>query len=238
MQQKLRVLITSGGTSEPIDGVRYVTNFSSGRTGAAIAGYLSAAGISVHLLHGRAAVLPPPAEGCICESYTSCSDLQERLQRILFEDPSIGAVIHAAAVSDFSPDSIIFDDGSSRRASDTGKLSSDREFTVQFRRNPKVIDQLRSYAERSGREDAIIIVGFKLTHTADSVQRTAAVQALLSRGCCDLVVHNDLSEVTEAGHTASFYTADGSLSAVTHTKEEMSRRLLQLITGEDDGLMY
>ncbi len=76
----MRILITSGGTEEPIDGVRYITNFSTGRTGAVIADYLAACGVETVLVHGRHAVLPETDMERY--SFTTFTDL-DRIQPLM-----------------------------------------------------------------------------------------------------------------------------------------------------------
>lgn len=176
----MKLLLTSGATREPIDAVRFLSNASSGATGAALAEAWAGRGHAVTLLHGAGAALPRAAVEC--EAFSTAEDLRGRLQRRL----SLGdfdAVIMAAGVSDYRPES-----------SRPGKISSEAELlTLRLARNPKILPRIKSYAPRPPR-----VVGFKLTVGADADARRAAVAAQFGRGGVDAVVHNDLEEIRAA----------------------------------------
>ncbi len=223
----LRVLITFGGTREQLDGVRSVTNTSTGRTGAEIAARFLALGVNVFLLYGKGSVLPSIAgEGherlLGHEEFTSFRDLDSRIQRILQNHPEFDAVIHLAAVSDFSPVSIETDSGLVCEPGTVGKLSSQEGFTVRFEPNHKIIDRLRRYGAVEGRIKPLTIVGYKLTNTADSSEQLAAVRGIADRRVCDLIVHNDLGQIDSENHPAMYYDAECRLIGATQTKREMA----------------
>jgi phosphopantothenoylcysteine synthetase/decarboxylase len=226
----MKILITSGGTEEPLDGVRYITNFSTGRTGAGLAEYLAAQGNDIMLLHGYHAILPgnPEAKSGIIETlrYRTFSDLDAQLQRTLESDRDITAVIHLAAVSDYTPETFETPDGKIIQAGEMGKISSKSEtMIVRFRRNFKILSRIREYAQ--GR--AIILTGFKLTNTSDPNEKMAAIQKILQDKTCDLLVHNDLNEIGKASddtqHTAAIYSMDGNSLSHTQTKQQLYEQL-------------
>jgi phosphopantothenoylcysteine decarboxylase/phosphopantothenate--cysteine ligase len=173
----MNVLVTAGATREPIDAVRFISNFSTGSTGASIAEALVAIGHRVVYVRGESAVPAPSAaeQG----SFYSARDLSAQLQRRLAKG-DVDAVIMAAAVSDYRPG-----------APTDGKLSSaPEELTLHLVRNPKILPQLKAWSPRPLR-----VVGFKLTAHADAVARRAAVAAQFAAGGVDLVVHNDIAEI-------------------------------------------
>jgi len=224
----MKILITSGGTEEPLDGVRYITNFSTGRTGAGLAEYLTALGNDVMLLHGYHAVLPPHIQNGTIETlrYRTFSDLDAQLQRTLESDRDITAVIHLAAVSDYTPETFETPDGKIFPAGGQGKISSSaKTMIVHFRRNYKILSKIRGYAQ--GR--AIILTGFKLTNTSDPNEKIAAIQKILQDKTCDLLVHNDLNEIGKASddlhHTAAIYSANGDPLSLTQTKQQLFEQL-------------
>ena len=107
-----RVLITAGGTTVPIDGVRSITNTSTGRTGAALAAYFASVGYDVTLLHAADAAVPDPAvESITRRSFTTFDDLAGALSDLLSEH-RFHAVIHLAAVSDYDVDHVVVDGAS------------------------------------------------------------------------------------------------------------------------------
>jgi phosphopantothenoylcysteine decarboxylase / phosphopantothenate---cysteine ligase len=187
-QRRLRVLVTSGGTSEPVDGVRVLTNTSTGATGSLIAGRMARAGHEVVLLRARHA---ERSTGCREELFTSYADLEQALARLLSAE-AFDVVIHAAAVSDFSVDEVTVD---GRSVSPTGKLPSGMAPVIHLRTNPKLVDRLRAMSSKK----ELIVVAFKLTRGDEP----GAVTSLFAHSGADMVVHNDLSERSDAEHFPS-----------------------------------
>jgi len=183
--RRLRVLVTSGGTAEPIDGVRVLTNTSTGRTGAAIAARLARAGHQVVLLRSPQSERAP--QGCSEETYSTFSDLDAALGRILSSSP-FDAVVHAAAVSDFGVAEVRV--AGAARAVTSGKLDSDAAPVIRLRPNPKLVDGIRSRSLNP----SVLVVAFKLTRGADRAEAHRAVDALMAHSGADLVVQNDLAE--------------------------------------------
>jgi phosphopantothenoylcysteine decarboxylase/phosphopantothenate--cysteine ligase len=173
----MNLLITAGATREPLDAVRFLSNVSTGRTGAALADAFAARDHRVTLLRGESAVAPRSA--CEVEVFTSAKDLRVRLQKRL-AGGAFDAAIMCAAVADYRPD-----------FAGDGKISSAAaELTLRLVRNPKILPQLKSFSPRP-----LVVVGFKLTVGADTAARRAAVAAQFSAGAVDAVVHNDLDEI-------------------------------------------
>ena len=184
----MNILVTAGATREPLDAVRFLSNVSTGSTGAALADALVARDHRVTLLRGESAVAPRSA--CEVEVFTSTEDLRVRLQRRL-EGGTFDALIMCAAVADYRPD---------RTAA--GKIGSDAaELTIRLVRNPKILPQLKSFSPRS-----LMVIGFKLTVGADAAAGRAAVAAQFAAGTVDAVVHNDLEEIrASSAHPFWFY---------------------------------
>jgi phosphopantothenoylcysteine decarboxylase/phosphopantothenate--cysteine ligase len=178
----MKILLTSGATREPIDAVRFVSNVSTGSTGAALADALAEAGHEVTLLHGEGAVRPG-AQDVVCGSFGSTEHLAERLRAAL-AGADFDVVIQAAAVADYRPD-----------VAHAGKLSSYAdEMLLRLVPTPKLLPQIKGWSPRPVR-----VVGFKLTHGADDAARAAAVGKVFAAGGVDAVVHNDLAEMHQVG---------------------------------------
>ncbi len=193
-----RILITAGGTREPIDSVRYIGNKSSGRTASRLADDLMSAGHRVTWLGAKDAVKPISADRI--EWYSSFIDLEAQLRGLLGSG-EFDVVIHAAAVSDFSVARVETAEGGLLE-SDSGKLSSNSDLVLRLKRNPKLLDSLKDW---SGNPD-LQVIGFKLTDTNDRSLRLAAIRRQLGHSGVDAVVHNDLSDISKASHTFSFHT--------------------------------
>ncbi len=225
----MKILVTAGGTSEPIDGVRRLTNTSTGATGAALAHHFSACGADVLLLHAERASIGDAAPRR--ETFVSFADLEEALRRHLGGEPW-DAVVHLAAVSDYSVDTIEVD-GTNFTPGEQHKIGAGNDVTIRLKPNPKLIDGLKGCSLNPH----LRVVGFKLTVDTDREEREQAVSKLIGRGCADLVIQNDLREIDEDRHEASFWDQTG-LIAQTHTKRNMAETLWKwLIEGEDHEIM-
>ena len=183
--RRLRVLVTSGGTSEPIDGVRAITNSSTGRTGSDIAEHLARTGHEVFFLRARGALPSPSAFRE--ETFFTFSELEAGLSRILGE-VSFDAVVHCAAVSDFGVSEVEVD--GIGRPPGVLKIESNSAPVLRLRANPKLVDRLKSWSLNPN----LRVVAFKLTRGANEDDAQGAVRHLFAHSNADLVVHNDLSE--------------------------------------------
>ena len=219
--KKLRILITSGGTVEPIDDVRVLTNISTGETGARMARQLAANGHEVLLL--RATGARPAADGVHEETFTTFRELDAALTRLLGAE-DFDAVVHVAAVSDFSVDAIEVDGVAQPR---DGKLSSDLAPVIRLRRNPKLLDTLRARSRHAG----VRIIGFKLTHGASPTDIAEAVTAQLASGVVDFVVHNDLARRAAGGaFPADIWDARGAIVARCADRADIAPALEKILT--------
>jgi len=222
----MRVLITAGGTDVPIDGVRRLTNTSTGATGVALARVFAARGAQVVLLHAaRAAVTGIEGE---CDTFTTFGELEARLRRLLSER-TFDAVVHLAAVSDYRVAAVEVD-GMVVPHGDRGKIPSGHDVVLRLAPTTKLIDRLRDWS----RNPSVRVIGFKLTDHEDDGHRQRAVRQLLDRGSADLVVHNDLSEIDDDRHRATIWDRAG-IVATTETKEQLGRALFDLLAGTPAG---
>lgn len=166
------VLITAGGTAEPIDAVRRITNRSSGKMGFALAEEAASRGARVLLVAGVTA-LPTPAG---VERYDVESALEMRdavMQRL----PSATIVIKAAAVADFRPE--VREPGKIKKEA----LESQSGITLRLVTNPDIL------AEVCSQKGDRLVVGF----AAESEDVVQNARRKLERKGCDLLVANDVS---------------------------------------------
>jgi phosphopantothenoylcysteine decarboxylase/phosphopantothenate--cysteine ligase len=221
--RRMRVLVTSGGTAEPIDGVRVLTNASTGRTGAEIAGRMARGGHEVVILRARGSS-PAPA-GCRDETFTSFAELDLALGRIL-SSGRFDAVVHAAAVSDFGVEEVL--DGATGRPTAPGKLDSGSAPVIRLRPNPKLVDGLRSRSLNG----SVRIVAFKLTRGEDQAGALRAVGSLLAHSGADLVVHNDLAEREGPdAFPSTIHFSDGGAPERCATRRELADALERILSG-------
>lgn len=209
------VVVTAGGTREPLDPVRVFANRSSGKMGYAIAAEAARRGAEVVLVSGPSALATPAGVRRV--------DVETGLEMrdaVHAELSKCTVFIAAAAVADFRP---------AARAEHKIKkesLADGEGLTIELVRNPDILAEVGA---ASGRERRLV-VGF----AAESQDLVAAGRRKLERKRCDLIVANDISR---AG--AGF---DGDTNAVTFvcpggeveelpllSKREVAERLLERI---------
>jgi phosphopantothenoylcysteine decarboxylase/phosphopantothenate--cysteine ligase len=171
------VVVSAGGTREPLDAVRFVGNRSSGRMGVALAAEARRRGAAVTLLAANLGV-PPPAGVDVVETPTAADLEREALARA-----DADVIVMAAAVSDYRP-----------AAEETGKRPKDGEaWTVELTPTADVLAGL-GRTRRPGQ----VLVGFAADVAAAGLER--AREKLLAKKP-DLIVFNDVGR-TDIGFDA------------------------------------
>jgi phosphopantothenoylcysteine synthetase/decarboxylase len=152
----MRIVITGGPASEPIDQVRFITNQSTGELAVKLAQKFSAAGHQVELFLGRGAISRLET----AKRFQTNEDLHRLLSEVAQRD-HVQAVFHAAALSDFGVGQILV----SGRISEAAKISSDAE-SIELRLvpKPKLIRGLRDLF------GSAYIVGWKFELEATSME--------------------------------------------------------------------
>jgi len=194
------ILVTAGGTREYVDGVRYIGNLSTGKTGAQVADYFSAIGYHVTWLGAINAVQPNLT--CNKVFYETFNDLADTLKMQL-QNNHFDTIIHAAAISDFSVCTIKIN-GQDIIACRKTKLPTSDSMDLRLKKNPKLVSQLLKWSKNLN----LKVVAFKLTNTDDLAKRKNAVYKLLHQDGIDFVVHNDLSDISKNNHTFTLYKSE------------------------------
>jgi phosphopantothenate---cysteine ligase (CTP) len=180
----MRCIVTAGPTFEPLDEVRRLTNFSTGRLGSELANFLAERGHEVTLLIGELASHPGERHAQHVETFTTTLDLRDRL--IKLADQPIGALFHAAAVSDFRFGQVWVRSaqGEMTRVS-SGKFST-RQGTLVAELVPtaKIIAELRSWFPRTR------LVGWKFEVEGDRAAVIRLAQQQVSESNTDACVAN------------------------------------------------
>ena len=203
----MKILITSGGTREPIDQVRFISNRSSGKTGATLADFFSSVNNDVYYLHSEDAIIPKRVERKIC--YSSFNDLETCLKQIIREI-SFDIIIHAAAVSDFSLDKVLIDDNP-HLPEEISKISSKSNLKLILKPNFKIISYLKSYANEHKKTP--LIVGFKFTNTNNLEERKLATLKVLKNPGVILAIHNDLNDMKLGKRIFNIYDKNSHFKA-------------------------
>lgn len=254
----LKVIITAGGTVEPIDEVRCITNRSTGRLGRAIAERLFEDGGEavewLYYVHGPSASMPETPRTTALPVDT-VGDLGEVLSSLLREQ-EIGAIVHAMAVSDFrvartatlgsmaSALALAFASGDLAPGEDEGLLSAK---IVRLLRSAPI---LSSGKIASDIEDPVlllertpkliatlreaapraIIVGFKLLCGASEEELVAAGLQLLESARCSLVFANDARAAFGSGY-AGFLIDPAGRSERLEGKDAIAGRIAAALLG-------
>jgi len=196
-EKKLEVMITSGGTKENIDGVRFLANLSTGKTGAAIAEYFVRVGHNVTFLYADNS--SEPKVQTKNQKYIAYDDLKENLFAMC-EKKTFDAVIHLAAVADYSPYQIETGTEVSSLPLKHKLDSTSDEITLRFRRNEKLITQIKKKSQNKN----VFLAGFKLTNTPNADERKKAVDKLFLEAGCDVVISNDINDRDDENRQTNF----------------------------------
>ncbi len=164
-----RVLISAGGTREPLDSVRYVGNRSSGRMGVALAQEARQRGATVTLLAANLAV-PPPAGVDVVETPTAADLEREALGRA-----DADVIVMAAAVADYR----------AAAPSTTKRAKDGSAWVVELQPTPDVLGAIGA-ARRPGQ----VIVGFAADEAEAGLERAREKRRVKN---ADLFVYNDVS---------------------------------------------
>lgn len=216
-----RILITGGGTVEPIDDVRSITNASTGETAIQIASYLFNLGLPVTLLLNNQKGLKVP-EGIEVLPFLSFGDLNSILKNKLANE-HFDFVIHTAAVSDFKLAKI---EGLNSKFSKR-KISSSANIKLVLKPNIKIISKLTQYS----RNKKIRIIGFKLTSHANKKAVADAVKKLFSYRQVLYVVQNDITQIDriKGMHRFSLFRRNNIVSEPIESRDQLIHQLAQIV---------
>ena len=199
----MKILVTSGGTSEAIDQVRSITNHSTGRLGKVITETLLKAGHQVCLITTRQALKPELHPNLTMIEIQNTSDLLQEMKRIV---PDYQVLIHSMAVSDYSPvymaglDEVQASQDLSEflhKKNMETKISSKDEVQILFlKKNPKIISLVKEW------NPSIHLIGFKLLVDVAKEHLIQIARESLEKNQADLIVANDLTQINANQHLA------------------------------------
>lgn len=167
-----KILITTGGTIEKIDDIRYISNFSSGKMGIALAEDCLRRGADVLLLRAKNAVIPSTAISE--ELFTSSDNLLALLQKHI---KNFDILFHAAAVSDFLIEKPF-----------TGKLKSNTSINIVLKPRVKILDLIKRMNPR------ICLIAFKAEHKVSEDSLIQLSFTRLQQTNSDAIIANDVGK--------------------------------------------
>lgn len=204
----LRVLVTAGGTREPIDSVRFIGNRSSGRMGMALAAAALRRGAEVTLVAANVS-LPEPAGVKRIDVETTAELSHETIER--FETQHV--LLMAAAPADFRTEPI------------TGKIK--RQDSLNLNLQPTE-DILAAISAQRGENQTV--VGFAAEHGGEAIDRA---RAKLARKGADLIVLNDVSDprigFESDENEVTLVTAEDELEVPRSAKDSVAEAILDRV---------
>ena len=180
----MNCVVTAGPTCEPLDEVRRITNFSTGRLGSELAGFLAEQGHQVILFRGLNAAFREDSKAGPVVEFTTGADLENRLQAL--SGQKVDAVFHVAAVSDFRF-------GKVWSRSPTGELTEVKMRKISTRQEnllaeliptPKIIRRFRGWFPEG------LLVGWKFEIDGDRAGAMAKARQQLEESQTDACVVN------------------------------------------------
>jgi phosphopantothenoylcysteine synthetase/decarboxylase len=181
----MNCIVTAGPTFEPLDDVRRLTNFSTGRLGTELANFLAERGHRVTLLIGESATWPGERRAQSVKVFSSTRDLRTKLKS--FSAKKVDAIFHAAAVSDFSFGKMFTRDagGKFQPFKPSRKISTrGGNLFVELMPTPKIIAELRGWFPRTK------IVGWKFEADGDRADAVRAAWKQITDCSTDACVAN------------------------------------------------
>lgn len=180
----MRCIITAGPTYEKMDEVRRLTNFSTGRLGTELANFLVSCGHYVTLLIGEQATYAGERHAQSVETFSTTDNLRTRLHALAA--PSVEAVFHAAAVSDFGFGKLWLRTAQGELSEiKSGKIST-RQGTLlaELVPTPKLLAELRAWYPTAR------LVGWKYEVNGDRASVLRAAERQLTTCLTDACVAN------------------------------------------------
>lgn len=200
-----KLLITAGPTREPLDPVRFITNYSSGKMGYALAEKAVQRGAKVTLISGPTNLTPPLG----LSKYIAVDTAQEMFQAVMEHFTYADVIIKSAAVADFSPKDI-----------EQNKIKKqDFNMRIELKKNPDILQELGK------RKTKQILVGF----AAETTEVLENAQNKLKRKNLDFIVMNNLTE------EGAGFAVDSNIVKILHKDgriEELSKMLKKDLANE------
>ncbi|MBB1020805.1 bifunctional phosphopantothenoylcysteine decarboxylase/phosphopantothenate--cysteine ligase CoaBC [Dietzia sp. E1] len=214
-----RVVVTSGGTREEIDPVRFLGNRSSGKQGHAIAAVAAARGARVTLVTSSDLPVPAAVEAVHIESALQLRE--ETLRAAAHAD----VVVKAAAVADFRPADV--------SESKLKKGSDSEPAEIRLQRNPDILADLVAARSAGDVPASCVLVGFAAETGDSSGSVLEHGRAKLARKGCDLLVVNEVGRDTTFGRDDNggwILDVDGAETTLDRaSKDLLADRLLDAV---------
>jgi len=244
----MRILITAGGTTEAIDSVRGITNYSTGKLGTIIANYFAKQNNYVEFITTTHAIPPPQSPRIHTSFIKNTKQLSTALTQLL-TTTDFDAVIHSMAVSDYTPaltcsqeefakkienklnqglsvnEALTTITKNTKSSTVNKKISSTNENLVTIlKSNPKIIQKIKKLQPQT------LLVGFKLLVSVAPNKLLDVARKSMEKAKADFFIANDLTEINENKHHAYLLNKQNDLYHEAFTKKEIAMLLFKQIT--------
>lgn len=224
----MKIIITSGGTSEVIDQVRAITNHATGTLGKIIAEQALARGHEVTLVTTKQAVKPTFHPHLTIVEITNVESLKETLEPLV---KTHQVLIHSMAVSDYTPVYMTGLDEVRETEDITSllekkntetKISSKADYQVLFlKKTPKVISHVKQW------NPGIQLIGFKLLVDVPKEELFAVARDSIQHNKADYILANDLVDITADKHLGYLVSQTEAIPA--ETKQDIAQLILNTV---------
>ena len=228
----MKILITSGGTTEKIDSVRGITNHATGSLGKYITEIFLENGHEVTLVTTKGAVKTQKQPNLTTYIVSNVDSLVETLEPLV---KAHDVFIHSMAVSDYTPVYMTDLDEveNAEHISDLltqqnteSKISSKADYQVLFlKKTPKVISLVKTW------NPDIMLIGFKLLANVSKDELFTVARTSLKKNKAHYIVANDLNEINGTKHHAYLLSENDVTEA--KTKPELAKLIFEKVTNHD-----
>lgn len=212
----VRVVVSAGGTREPLDPVRFLGNRSSGKQGVALAAAAAARGAHVTLVAAHLEV-PAPA-GVTVRAVETAHDLREAMRE---EASNADVIVMAAAVADYRPENVA--------DAKIKKETQGNDLVLRLVKNPDILAELATDRPR-----AQVVIGFAAETEPDDDALLALGRAKIARKGCDYLVVNRVGWregfATESNSILVLSRAGDIVTESRGTKREVADAILDLVS--------
>lgn len=216
----MKVLLTYGPVAVPMDAVRVITNRSTGITGDFLAHSFMNQGFEIATLRARCCPRIP-IHGIQDMEFEIFDEFRSMLKESL-EQNEFDAVIHLAAVSDYSVD-FIECEGSNISSENLGtcKIDSTASPVIHLKTNEKLLPKIKGWSKNPN----AAVIGFKYTYDED----TSKIPAILDTGVVDYLVHNWQLGIQYDQHAFKIYERPDIIVGKGNSKLDMASELTRIL---------
>ncbi len=239
------VLITSGGTIEPIDGVRGITNFATGKLGSVIAETLQ--NCRIFFVKNIKSAMPEIQSNHLTVIETTDTQSVQNAMNDIMNTHHVDYFIHSMAISDYTVDKVVnindivqlLDDTNQYSKNDIINLinhpptinnqskvsSSISQPLIYLKQTPKIIDTIKKNWPH------VKLIGFKLLNNVPHQELIDVAMKSLIRTDADFIIANDLTQISNDKHHAYILNKNG-VAFETHTKKDLAHTLNSIINSD------